>query len=286
MQPLPFPDLFTPRKAATHKGSFGTVGIIGGGAGMTGAALLAARAALHLGAGKVLCGFAQTPSPMACDPVQPELMCRDALGLIKGDLGVTSWVAGCGAGTQPYARQALAALFAARGAVPLVVDADALNLIAAGDIDDGWGDDGPVVLTPHPAEAARLLACHWADVQADRQAAACRLATRFRAWVVLKGAATVMCSPDGRVSINTSGNPGLATAGTGDVLAGMLGSLIAQGIGIEQAVRGGVWLHGAAADACVADGLGPIGLTAGELAVKARWLRNHPAHIGMQKSNE
>ncbi len=274
-----FPELFAARAANSHKGSFGTVGVIGGGPGMTGAALLAARAALHLGAGKVLVGFAETPAPLACDPHQPELMCRDALSLIEGQYGVTTWIAGCGAGTQAYAIKALSTLLRDRSDTPLVLDADALNLLADGKIEADWGP-APVVLTPHPAEASRLLSCSTAQVQHDRQSSAQALARRYGAWIVLKGAGTVICSPEGKLHVNTSGNPGLATAGTGDVLAGMLGSLIAQGLTLDQAIKGGVWLHGASADACVAAGIGPIGLTAGELAEKARWIRNNE-----QKSN-
>jgi len=265
--------LFSPRDADTHKGSFGTVGVVGGGPGMTGAALLAARAALKIGAGKVLVGFAQETSPLPCDPQQPELMLRDARALLDEDLGVTAWVAGCGIGTGALAANTLSELFVLRREAPLVLDADGLNLLAWGDVQPNWGD-GPVVLTPHPAEAGRLLGVSTADVQADRPGAAWKLVQRYQCWVVLKGAGTVVCAPDGSTRINTSGNPGLATAGTGDVLAGMLGSLIAQKLPWDQAVAGAVWLHGAAADALVAQGIGPIGLTAGELADAARALRN------------
>ena len=267
------PALLAPRGRDTHKGSFGTVGVVGGGPGMTGAALLAARAALKTGAGKVLVGFAQDAAPLACDPLQPELMLRDARSLLEEDWGVTAWVAGCGIGTGALAANALSELFVLRRAAPLVLDADGLNLLARGDIQPNWGE-GTVVLTPHPAEAGRLLGVDTAEVQADRPAAARKLALRYRAWIVLKGAGTVVSSPDGDLRINTSGNPGLATAGTGDVLAGMLGSLIAQKLPLDQAVAGAVWLHGAAADALVAQGVGPIGLTAGELADAARALRN------------
>lgn len=267
------PALFAPRGQDTHKGSFGTVGVVGGGPGMTGAALLAARAALKTGAGKVLVGFAQDAAPLACDPLQPELMLRDARSLLEQDWDVTAWVAGCGIGTDALAANALSELFVLRRRSPLVLDADGLNLLARGDIQPNWGE-GAVVLTPHPAEAGRLLGMDTAQVQADRPAAARKLAQRYRAWIVLKGAGTVVCSPDGDLRVNTSGNPGLATAGTGDVLAGMLGSLIAQKLPLEQAVAGAVWLHGAAADALVAQGVGPIGLTAGELADAARALRN------------
>lgn len=271
--------LFAPRATDSHKGSFGTVGVLGGGPGMTGAALLAARAALRLGAGKVLVGFMESPAPLPCDLLQPELMCRDAISVIEGDYGVTTWVAGCGAGTQNYAVKALAKLLATRGETPLVLDADALNLLAEKKIKADWGS-APTLLTPHPAEAARLLGCSTADIQDDRPQSARSLARRYNAWVVLKGAASIVCSSEGDCHVNTSGNPGLATAGTGDVLAGMLGSLLAQGLTLAQASKGGVWLHGAAADECVKSGAGPIGLTAGELAEKARWLRNN-----RQKSN-
>lgn len=267
------PALFTPRGQDTHKGSFGTVGVVGGGRGMEGAALLAARAALKTGAGKVLVGFAQDAAPLPCDPLQPELMLRDARSLFDTDWGVTAWVAGCGIGTGTAAANALSELFMLRHGAPLVLDADGLNLLATGGILPNWGD-GPVVLTPHPAEAARLLGAATVAIQADRPGAAQMLARRYRAWVVLKGAGTVVCDPAGAWRRNTSGNPGLATAGTGDVLAGMLGSLIAQRLPLDQAVAGAVWLHGAAADALVIQGIGPIGLTAGELADAARRLRN------------
>lgn len=267
------PALFTPRGQDTHKGSFGTVGVVGGGPGMTGAALLAGRAALKVGAGKVLIGFAQESLPLPCDPLHPELMLRDARSLLEEDWGVTAWVAGCGIGTGALAANALSELFVLRREAPLVLDADGLNLLARGEVQPNWGP-GPVVLTPHPAEAGRLLGASTAEIQADRPGAARALAQRYAAWVVLKGAGTLVCSPDGGLQINTSGNPGLATAGTGDVLAGMLGSLIAQKLPLDQAIAGAVWLHGAAADALVAQGIGPIGLTAGELADAARALRN------------
>ncbi|WP_286888728.1 NAD(P)H-hydrate dehydratase [Achromobacter sp. UBA2119] len=267
------PALFAPRADDSHKGSFGTVGVVGGGPGMTGAALLAARAALKTGAGKVLVGFVQETLPLPCDPLQPELMLRDFRSLLEEDWGVTAWVAGCGIGTGALAANALSELFVLRRHAPLVLDADGLNLLARGEIRPTWGA-GPVVLTPHPAEAARLLGVGTDTIQRDRPAAARQLAQRFQAWVVLKGAGTVVRAPDGGLHVNTTGNPGLATAGTGDVLAGMLGALIAQKLPLDQAVPGAVWLHGAAADALVAQGVGPIGLTAGELADAARTLRN------------
>ena len=130
------------------------------------------------------------------------------------------------------------------------------------------------MLTPHPAEAARLLGCSTQKVQADRLAAATTLATEYQAHVVLKGAGSVCASPGQPWRINTSGNPGMATAGMGDVLTGMIAALLAQGADVQSAVDCAVWLHGAAADACVAQGAGPVGLSAGEIADVARRLFN------------
>lgn len=272
ISPAQLPALFATRPADAHKGTFGTVAIIGGGPGMTGAALLAGRAALKIGAGKVFIGFAQKDCPIPCDLLQPELMLRDAEGLLRRTTPDV-WIAGCGLGTNELASGILDTLFELRGDTPVVLDADGLNLLARGGL-PSWGP-GPVILTPHPAEAARLLHCPTRDIQANRLQAVRTLAQRYQAWVVLKGAGTLVSRPDGRCWINATGNPGLATAGTGDVLAGMMGSLIAQAIELDQAVPGAVWLHGAAADALVSDGIGPIGLTAGELADAARRLRNH-----------
>ncbi|WP_459616642.1 NAD(P)H-hydrate dehydratase [Bordetella sp. 2513F-2] len=275
IRPADLPALFAPRAPDSHKGTHGTLAILGGGPGMAGAALLAARAALRIGAGKVLVGFAQHQTPLACDPLQPELMLRGAAELMAdGAPAIGAWVAGCGLGATDEAAGLLDRLLQRRGAAPLVLDADGLNLLAAGRVHPHWADPDAVVLTPHPSEAARLLGCGTAAVQADRLGAVRALARKYRAWSVLKGAGTLVCAPDGRCRVNTTGNPGLATAGTGDVLAGMLGSLLAQGLPRLQAVAGAVWLHGAAADALVAAGVGPIGLTAGELADAARKLRN------------
>ncbi|GAA4338906.1 bifunctional ADP-dependent NAD(P)H-hydrate dehydratase/NAD(P)H-hydrate epimerase [Pigmentiphaga soli] len=276
--PRDHPALFAPRRQDTHKGSFGTVGILAGAPGMTGAALLAGRAALRGGAGKVLVGLAEREPALPCDPLQPELMLRSADSLLDHgeQLGVTAWIAGCGLGDSPHAEAWLTHLLRTMPAVPLVLDADALTLIArsAGLASQLAARGGARVLTPHPREASRLLGADTAAVQADRIAAACEIARRFRAWAVLKGAGSVVASPEGGWTINGSGNPGLATAGTGDVLAGLLGALLAQGLDAASAVRGGVWLHGAAADALAARGVGPIGMTAAEVIDAARALRN------------
>jgi hydroxyethylthiazole kinase-like uncharacterized protein yjeF len=130
------------------------------------------------------------------------------------------------------------------------------------------------VLTPHPAEAARLLDCSTADIQADRVAAALEIARIYQSHVGLKGCGTVIATVDGRWWINTNGNPGMATAGMGDVLTGLIVALMAQGWNPLSALLAGVHLHGAAADQLVAEGVGPIGMTAGEVIDPARKLFN------------
>jgi len=265
-----------PRPRNSHKGAYGTVGVIGGTRGMVGAALLAARAALLSGAGKVQVGLL-APDALAVDPLHPELMLRPVDDVVHADVVV----AGPGAGRSPSAttaslfeRSVLPALLA--GARTLVLDADGLNAIA---FSQGLREAlanrrGSTILTPHPAEAARLLGVQTADVQADRLAAALALAERCKAHVVLKGQGSVCASPDGAWSINRTGNPGLASGGTGDVLAGMIGAFVAQGLEPARALRFAVCLHGAAADALVARGTGPLGLTASEVALEARRLAN------------
>lgn len=255
-----------------HKGSFGTLAIVGGNDGMVGAAILAGRAALYLGAGKVWVGLAGSVPP-ALDWAQPELMLRRAEAAVSDPCDAI--VAGPGLGTDARARELLARAIAA--AVPLIIDADALNLIAQ-DAKLAAGVTAraaPTVMTPHPVEAARLARSNTADIQSDRLGSALALATRFNAAIVLKGAGSVVAFADGMWAINGTGNAGLASGGTGDVLSGMLGALLAQGVACAQAVKLAVGLHGAAADALVAEGIGPAGMTASELAPAARRLINN-----------
>ncbi|HEX8605137.1 MAG TPA: NAD(P)H-hydrate dehydratase, partial [Pseudoduganella sp.] len=258
-----------PRRQNSHKGSYGSVFVLGGAPGMAGAPVLAGRAALHAGAGRVHLCFAG--DPLAVDAGQPELMCRAARD-VNFAAGVT--VAGPGLGTGAEAAALLAIAVAA--AQPMVLDADALNLLAG---------DAPLraavalrtaatVATPHPLEAARLLGVTIGAVQADRLAAARSLAAQLQAFVVLKGSGTVIAAPDGRLAINPTGNAGLATAGTGDVLAGLAGALLAQGWPGWEAALAAVWLHGIAADMLVDEGTGPVGLTAGELVAMIRTALN------------
>ena len=264
------PDVLARRTRKTHKGTFGRACIIGGAEGLVGAALLAGRAAIRLGAGRVVVGLAARDPPLV-DWSAAELMLREAS--VVGD-DHDAWVVGPGLGGGERAQAIVEK--AARYPQPLVLDADALNAIASNPtLRDAIRDrDAPTLATPHPAEAARLLGTDTKGVQNDRVAAATALATTLRAHVVLKGAGSIVARPDGTFDINASGNPGLATAGAGDVLAGILGALLAQRVDAADALRIGVCLHGAAADALVAQGIGPLGLTASEVIDAARALVN------------
>jgi hydroxyethylthiazole kinase-like uncharacterized protein yjeF len=264
-----FSNVLKSRPKNFHKGMAGSVGIIGGAEGMAGAALLAARAALKLGAGRVYAGLLDARD---LDPAQPELMLRhpdDVLGL---DLDAI--VIGPGLGQGERAETLLGAVLASE--LPCVLDADALNLIAENeDLRKACARrSAETLLTPHPTEAARLLAESTTRVQADRLKAARGLAANLNAHVVLKGNGSVIAARDGHWFINTSGNPGMASAGMGDVLAGILGALLAQKYSGETALVLGTHLHGCAADECVRAGAGPVGLTAGELIDPARRIWN------------
>jgi len=267
------PDLFAgtlkSRPRHFHKGMAGSLGIIGGAAGMAGAALLAARAALKLGAGRVYAGLLEEHS---LDPQAPELMLRPPDEVLGLDLDAI--VVGPGLGQGERAETLLGAALASD--LPCVLDADSLNLIAAdADLRKACARRAAeTLLTPHPAEAARLLAETTAQVQSDRLKAARVLSANLSAHVVLKGAGSVLAARDGHWFINTSGNPGMASAGMGDVLAGILGALLAQKYSGESALVLGTHLHGCAADECVRAGAGPVGLTAGELIDPARRIWN------------
>jgi hydroxyethylthiazole kinase-like uncharacterized protein yjeF len=233
------------RPHASHKGSFGDVAVIGGAPGMAGAALLAACAALHGGAGRVLIGLLDAGA-MAVDPAQPELMLRPWDSL---DLAAMSVACGCGGGQA--VRAVLPQVLATSHA--LVLDADGLNAVAAdsqlqAQLRTRAARDRATVLTPHPLEAARLLDCSVAQVQADRLAAAQQLAERFDCVAVLKGSGTVTAAPGELPVVNPTGNAKLATAGTGDVLAGMVAARLAQGMTAFDAAAQAVQAHGACAD--------------------------------------
>ncbi|PUA16489.1 NAD(P)H-hydrate dehydratase [Glaciimonas sp. PCH181] len=273
------PELFSsnlqPRARNSHKGSFGSVAVIGGAGGMAGAAILAGRAAAKSGAGKVFIGFLDAAP--SYDSAQPELMCRHADDI---DLATATLVVGTGLGTSPPAHAILVKALQAQS--HLLLDADALNLIA---VEPGLQQlvaqrslsvypKRLTVMTPHPLEAARLLGISTTEIQSDRLAAARSLAQRFNAVIVLKGAGSIIARPDGYAVVNPTGNPALATGGSGDVLSGICGALLAQGWSDWHAALGAVWLHGCAADMLVSQGFGPIGMTAGELIPAVRSLLN------------
>lgn len=265
--------LLPPRRPAnSHKGMFGSVGIIGGAAGMIGAALLAGSAALKLGAGRVYLGLIAGDG-LGVDTAQPELMLRPIEELFKLE-NLNCLVVGPGLGTDPNARYWLRCALESR--LPLVLDADALNLIATHKSICSLlrKRTAPSILTPHPAEAARLLDTTVAAVQQDRMAAAAELMAKFNCCILLKGAGSVCAIPDGRRYINTSGNPGLSSAGTGDILSGITGALLAQGSAPEEALLLAVYLHGAAADALLEQLAGPVGMAASEIIPMARSLLN------------
>ncbi len=265
-----FKHRLTPRLNNSHKGDFGEAGIIGGAGGMNGAALLAGRAALKLGAGRVFVSLLDERAPTV-DFIQPELMLRTSEQVLHQ---ANALAVGPGLGLDQRASAVLGNALALE--LPLVLDADALTLLAHS------GDfrrlicrrAAPTLLTPHPGEAGRLLGTDAAAVQRDRVSAAVELAQRYRALVVLKGCGSVIALPDQRWLINTTGHPGMAAGGMGDVLSGLLVALLAQGWPAESALLAATHLHGAAADRLAREGVGPIGLTAGEVCEASRGVFN------------
>jgi hydroxyethylthiazole kinase-like uncharacterized protein yjeF len=262
---------FPKRPRDSHKGMFGTVAVIGGGSGMIGAPLMAARAALKLGAGCVHVGLLAESAP-SVDLLQPELMLHSAKAALQlPDVDVLA--VGCGLGTSIAAQKLLYEALKRNAA--LVLDADALNLLARhADLQDDLRNRKAVtVLTPHPGEAARLLDCSAKEIQADRISAVQKLAQQLRCSVVLKGADSLCATRDGKFFVNKTGNPGMSSAGMGDVLTGMIAAFIAQGLTADNALLLAVHLHGAAADA-LAEQHAAIGMTATEVTEWARWLLN------------
>jgi hydroxyethylthiazole kinase-like uncharacterized protein yjeF len=237
-----------PKPHASHKGSHGDVAVIGGegmathGMGMTGAAVLAATSALHAGAGRVILSLL---SGQASDSAPPDVMQREFKRLELEKLHV---VCGCGGGT---AVQALLPEVLQRSS-GLVLDADGLNAVAQEpSLQQALRQRGkaqPTVITPHPLEAARLLGCNTAQVQNDRLKAAQELAERFQCCVVLKGSGTMIAAPGHTTRINITGNGRLAIGGTGDVLAGLVGARMAQGLSAFDAACAAVAQHGQVAD--------------------------------------
>ncbi len=269
------------RQADSHKGDAGRALLIGGAPTMAGALVLAGQAALYSGAGYTLLLMMDAASVHFVSS-QPELMVHDAArphpALAIAHMCPDAVAIGPGLGCSPQARQWVQAALAWSG--PVVLDADAINLLAA----DGFllralrARTAPTTITPHPGEAARLLACSVAEVQSDRAGAIDRLVAHTGCTVVLKGHGTLIGSPGRATEQCMSGNPGMAVGGMGDVLTGCLIALAAQGVraGLDlwQATCLAVHVHALAADELVDAGVGPIGLTPSEVAVRIRHVVN------------
>jgi ADP-dependent NAD(P)H-hydrate dehydratase / NAD(P)H-hydrate epimerase len=293
IQAMEVASMLTPRSVDTHKGTYGHPLIIAGSRGKSGAAILAARGALRMGAGLVTAAIPDSIAAIVAGG-QPELMTapmpdRDghfaapaAIDELKPlVVGMNALVAGPGIGVSDDTRELMTWLVeeGVRPKRPLLIDADGLNVIAALGPALLKSARGPIVLTPHPGEMARLLGTASAVVNADRIGAARRLAEMTGAGVLLKGARTVVATPDGGVSVNSSGNPGMATPGMGDVLSGIVGALLGQGMAAGDALVLAAFVHGWAADRLV-DRVGPVGYLAGDLAAEL------PLLIGSLRKHE
>ena len=269
--------ILSPRDNDAHKGDCGSVAVIGGDDGMVGAAMLAARAALLSGAGRVYVAMLSHSVP-SVDMLHPEIMLRKPFDLLQLKQ-LNALVIGPGLGQSIAAIELLILWLkhAAAEQLALVLDADALNLISqhAHLADLMSRTLIPVVITPHAGEAGRLLALTADEVQKSRAEMAIKLAKKYHCLCVLKGQGTLCADANGHCFLNATGNPALATGGTGDVLAGLIASLIAQGVNAMDAAKLGVYVHGLAADNLVARGVGVRGLTASELLIEVRHVINH-----------
>jgi NAD(P)H-hydrate epimerase len=232
--------LFPRRAALAHKGTYGTLCVVGGAPGMAGAAALAGRAAFRCGAGKVV-----VVAPEASRPSIHALVAEATTAAAIPEGGLSALAVGPGLGTSAASRQLLDSALAR--ALPAVLDADALNILA-GRPEALRGRADPTVLTPHPAECGRLLGVPTAQVVADPERAALALAERSGATVVLKGFRSLLASPQGRLARVLAGNPGMASGGTGDVLTGAIGALLARGLSAWDAAAAGAFLHGLSGD--------------------------------------
>lgn len=265
------------RDPASHKGNFGHVLVVAGSTGKVGAAVMTARGALRTGAGLVSVAAPNSLVPIIQQQVF-EAMCIPAAESIDGTIGIgaetellkaaekmSACVIGPGLSTHPETVETVRSVIP-RLSIPAVIDADGLNALA-GSLDFLKKAKAHVVMTPHPGEMGRLLGISTGEVQKDRIAVASEFARKYRVTLVLKGAGTVVAAPDGRVFINSTGNPGMATGGTGDVLSGMIGSLLAQGHPAAEASCTAVYLHGLAGDLALKE-KGEAGLIAGDLIEK------------------
>ena len=270
---------FPPRAPGSHKGTYGHLLIVAGSVGKTGAAVLAATGALRSGVGLVTVATAVDALPLVAAgraELMTEPLPTDPAGGLAAEAlsralelaaGRDAVVIGPGLGLAPGTRAFVRELVR-RCPAPLVVDADGLNALAGSEREpsdlDALRRDAATVITPHPGEMARLLGSGAADVQADRLETARRAARETGALVVLKGQRTLVCRPDGTAAVNPTGNPGMATGGTGDVLAGVLGALLARH-DPWTAATAAVYLHGLAGDLAAASA-GPESVVAGDLA--------------------
>lgn len=255
--------IFKKRNHNAHKGSYGTALLLCGSYGMAGAAILAARAALRSGVGIVKCVICDSIySPFTC--AVPEAVCipvkpnsvgtfSDNTDLDKALERSAAVLFGCGVGCNEDTAALLENLITT-AAVPLVIDADGINALSCR-IDILKKSKAPIILTPHPGEMARLCNTTVAQVESNRIEVAREFAKQHNCYLVLKGADTVIAEPSGEICINLNGNPGMAKGGSGDVLAGITVSLLAQGIEVGTAVKAAVYLHGEAGDkACLRKG--------------------------------
>lgn len=241
------------RDRRAHKGDFGRVHIFGGSVGYTGAPVLASLGALRTGAGLVYLSVPKKIYPIVavkCLEAMPAPLPEGAAGVdaaLSALIGKDAVLIGPGLGRSEWAEELTLALLN-NAACPVVLDADGLNAVAA-HIDKLDGRDRPTVLTPHEGEFARL----GGNLSLGRERAALEFAAAHRCILVLKGHETLTALPDGTLYRNTTGNPGMATGGSGDVLAGMLLSLLGQGLALADAAAAAVWLHGRAGDLAAAD---------------------------------
>ncbi len=266
--------VWRPRPDDAHKGRTGHLLAVAGGIGKTGAAALCALSGLRSGAGLVTLAVPETLYPMAAAH-DPEIMTapipdngtslfsesgfEPLMALLEGKRVIAL---GPGIGTDPRTRDLMNRLIA-QCAIPMVIDADGINIIAENP-EILIKRRADIILTPHPGEMGRLVNTTPADIQSDRIGHARGFAEKYRVTLVLKGARTVIARPDGHVYINSTGNSGMASAGMGDVLTGIIAGFMAQGYGPDEAARLGVYLHGDAADA-VAREKGPMGYIAGDV---------------------
>jgi len=274
LTPADVAGILDPRQTDTHKGSYGRVVIVAGSPGMAGAAALAARAALRGGAGLVTVAapdsvFSIIAAQVVEALVQP--LASNAHGGFAAaaqaglmELAATADVlaVGPGIGTSPETAELIRALVTA-SSVPVVLDADGLNAFV-GDFEELQKVGPPCIITPHPGEAARLLGITTAEVQNDRVGAARDLAARSGAIAILKGYRSLIASANGAIAVNPTGNPGMATGGSGDVLTGLIAAFVGQGVEPVTAARAGAFYHGEAGDRA-AELMGEVSLIASDI---------------------